>query len=202
MFGQHYLDYRQDALDNWRAASATRERATGIPLNLPPSVVRELVSPPAFADYLRHEAARGRPVGRWKLQGWAAWLSWAIDGLLTFCAAVAMVVPATRQPYCNACQTWYRTIRGGRVPLGTAQWMAAAAGVEMIDAGKWLRYRMSCCRGGCGPTNLEMSWDSPAHRGCWSAEAWLDAPQRRRVMAALDEAGEPVEPSTTDDLPA
>ena len=88
------------------------------------------------------------------------------------------------------------------MPLATAQLMAAAAGVEMVDAAKWLRYRMSCCRGGCGPTNLEMSWDSPARRGRWSAEAWLDAPRRLRVMQALDEAGEPPEPATTDDLPA
>jgi hypothetical protein len=173
-----------------------------MPPNLSPTVVREFVSPPAdFGDYLRQEAARGRPVMKWTLQGWAAWLSWAIDGLLTLTAAVAMVLPATRLPYCRACRSWYRTIRGGRVPRATAQLMAAAAGIEVIDAGKWLRCRLSCCRGGCGPTNIELFWDSPA-RGRWSAEAWLDAPRRLRVMQALDEAGEAAEPPPTDDLPA
>ena len=38
--------------------------------------------------------------------------------------------------------------------------------------------------------------------GRWSAEAWLDAPRRLRVMQALDEAGEAAEPPPTDDLPA
>lgn len=197
VFGQHYLDYR-------RAASVARDRISAMPRTLSPTVVHDLVLPPAsFADYLRQEAARGRPITRQaRLHGWAAWLSWVIDGLLTLAAALAMVVPAARLPYCSACGTWYRTIRGGRVSQTTAQSMAAAAGIEMIEPGKWLRYRLSCCRGGCGPTSLVLSWDSPARGGLWSAEAWLDAAQRLRMMQALDEVGETAEPPPTDDLPA
>ena len=134
-----------------------------MPLTLSPTVVREFVSPPAdLADYLRQEAARGRPVMRqWKLRGGAAWLSWAIDGLLTLFAAVAMVVPATRLPYCNACRSWYRTIRGGRVPQATAQWMAAAAGIEMIDAGKWLDHPTVLLPRRLRPDPPGDVWDSP-----------------------------------------
>ena len=103
VLGQHYLDYRR----------AVSDRMGAMPPNVSPFVARELASPPGFADYMRQEAARGRPVMKWTLQGWAAWLSWAIDGVLTLAAAVAMVAPATRLPYCRACRSWYRTIRGG-----------------------------------------------------------------------------------------
>ena len=89
VLGQHYSDYQR-----WAAAVADGRTAT-LSSKLSPRMIREFVSPPpGFADYLRRDAARGRTVARWKLQGWAAWLSWAMDGLLTLCAAVAMVVPA------------------------------------------------------------------------------------------------------------
>ena len=138
---------------------------------MPPNLSRQPWSasssrPPAdFGDYFSaQEAARGRPVMKWTLQGWAAWLSWAIDGVLTLAAAVAMVLPATRLPYCRVSKLVSHDPRR-RVPRATAQLMAAAAGIEVIDAGKWLRCRLSCCRGGCGPTNIELFWDSPARAG-------------------------------------
>ena len=55
----------------------------------PASLVRELVAPPAgFADYLRRQALAGRPLGHgYVLTGWAAWLSWFIDGLLVLAGA-------------------------------------------------------------------------------------------------------------------
>ena len=125
-------------------------------------MARVLVAPPeSFADYLRRQADRGRPLtATWSLTGWQAWLSWAVDGLLVAAAALAMVIPATRLPYCNGCGTWYRTIRAGRTPQAAAERLADVAAATLDAPAKWVRYRLSCCQGGCGPTRLELFWET------------------------------------------
>ena len=58
------------------------------------------------------QAKVGRPIGFGRvLKGWAAWASWGVDGLLVLVAALAIVIPAIRQPFCNTCRSWYSTIR-------------------------------------------------------------------------------------------
>ena len=122
--------------------------------------------------------------------GWAAWLSWAIDGLLVAAAALAMVVPATRLPYCNGCGTWYRTIRAGRTPQAVAQRLAPVAAAPLDIPAKGVRYRLSCCQGGCGPTRLELFWETVGRSDPASLDVWLDAWQRNAATQALDEGGE------------
>ena len=92
-------------------------------------------------------------------RGWAAWLSWAIDAALVVAAAVVVTLPALRVPYCNRCGSWFRTIRSGRIDAPAAQQLAAAVGVEEIEYARSHRYRLSTCLGGCGPTQLELSWE-------------------------------------------
>ncbi len=186
--GQHYLgylDYRQ------------HELARNLPLIemkqplLPPEIARRLAAPEGFGEYLRGQAERGRPVSsKWLLRGWAAWLSWGVDGLLVVAAALAMVIPASRLPYCNACRSWHRTMRAGRTAPAVATRLARLAdpAAAAIDAaGKGVRYRLSCCQGGCGPTRLELFWESADRTGLMSLEAWLDASRRNAAMQMLDE---------------
>jgi hypothetical protein len=182
VLGQHYLGYR-------RMEAVSRQQIEAMQPIGPPSLVRELVAPPAgFADYLRRQAATGRPLGYGcVLTGWAAWLSWAIDGLLVLAAALAMVVPATRQPYCNACRSWYRTVRAGRVCLAVAARLAEAGSARIEAPVKRVRYRLSCCQGGCGPTRLELFWEGPDSRGHSSIDAWLDVEHRNQAAQALDQ---------------
>jgi hypothetical protein len=181
VLGQHYLSYRQQEALRQRQIEAMQQ--TG-----PPGVVRELAPPPlGFAEYMRRQAARGRPVAGYVLAGWAAWLSWAVDGLLVLAAALAMVIPAARLPYCKACRSWYRTVRAGRVPLALAQRLAEVASATIDDPVSWVRYRLACCQGGCGPTRLELFWESPERGGRRAIDAWLDVEHRQRAMAALDE---------------
>jgi hypothetical protein len=145
--------------------------------------------PPAdFADYLTHEAAEGWPlVAGYVARGWAAWLCWTVDGLLTLAVTLAMVVFAARQPYCNRCASWYRTLRSGRAQPPTARQLAEVAEVTITESLRWARYRLSNCRSGCGSTRLELSWEDPDGRTLL-AVAWPDPAGRDRAMRALDEA--------------
>jgi hypothetical protein len=182
--GQHYLDYRREAVQSLRSIEAKQPAIS-------PDVARLLAAPPeSFGDYLRRQADRGRPLSvRWTLRGWAAWLSWGVDGLLVIAAALAMVIPATRLPYCNACRSWYRTIRAGRTPPAAAAQLARLADpAAAIDApARGVRYRLSSCQGGCGPTRLELFWETADRRSLMSLESWLDTSQRNAAMQTLDE---------------
>ncbi len=181
--GPHYLDYRH------ALARSQHQMEAAIGKGAPPAVARVLVAPPeSFADYLRRQADLGRPLtASWSLFGWKAWLSWAVDGLLVAAAAFAIVIPATRLPYCNSCGTWYRTIRAGRTPQAAAQRLAEVAAATLDAPAKGVRYRLSCCQGGCGPTRLELFWETTDRGDPASLEAWLDVPQRNLATQALDQ---------------
>jgi hypothetical protein len=149
------------------------------------ALARELA--PSFGAYLRGEADRGRPlVGEYVAKGWAAWLSWAVDAMLTVAAAVAVTIPALCVPYCNRCRTWYRTIRNGKIDVPTARRVAEACEVEEIAGLHSPRYRLSCCHAGCGPTYCELSWEEP-NGAVDLVRVWLDADKRNQIMAILDE---------------
>ena len=143
--------------------------------------------PPAFGEYLRAQADRGRPLfGPYVAKGWAAWLTWAVDAMLTLAAAVAVTIPAFRVPYCNRCRSWYRTVRNGKIDVPTARRLAETCGVDEIAGLHSPRYRLSCCQGGCGPTRCELSWEEP-DGAVDLVRVWLDAEQRNQVAAILDE---------------
>ncbi len=152
------------------------------------ALARELA--PSFGEYLRGQADRGRPLlGDYVAKGWAAWLSWAVDALLTAAAAVAVTIPAFRVPYCNRCGTWYRTVRNGKIDAPTARRLADTCGVEEIAGLRSPRYRLSCCHSGCGPTYCELSWEE-SNGAVDLVRLWLDAEKRGQVTAILDELGE------------
>jgi hypothetical protein len=156
-----------------------------IPLS---ALARELA--PGFGQYLRAEADRGRPlVGEYVAKGSAAWLSWAVDAMLTVAAAVAVTIPAFCVPYCNRCRTWYRTIRNGKIDVPTARRVAEACDVDEIAGLRSPRYRLSCCHAGCGPTYCELSWEEP-NGAVDLVRVWLDADQRNQITAILDELTE------------
>lgn len=142
---------------------------------------------PSFAEFMRGQAARGRPLPLgYVAEGWAAWTTWAVEGLLVLAAAQAMVIPAMRQPYCNRCRSWYRVIRSGRIDVSTARRLAELAEVAAAERPLAARYRLLSCNGGCGLTCFDLSWDeSPG--GTSSGRAWLDTDCRNRVSQVLDE---------------
>jgi len=145
---------------------------------------------PSFGEYLRAQADRGRPLlGQYVAKGWAAWLTWAIDAMLTLAAAVAVTIPAFRVPYCNRCRTWYRTVRNGKIDALTARRLAETCGVDEIAGLRSPRYRLSCCHAGCGPTYCELSWEEP-NGAVDLVRVWLDAEKRNQIAAILDELSE------------
>ena len=151
----------------------------------PQEIQKELT--PSFDRYMLAQARRGRPLfGGYVATGWAAWLTWAIDVLLTVAAAVAVTLPAIRIPYCNRCRTWYRTIRNGKIDVQTAQLLAEICHIDELHNFRSPRYRLSCCQGGCGPTRCELSWEEESSGTVDLVRVWLDGEQRNRVAAVLD----------------
>ena len=191
--GQHYLGYREAAREQGRPDAELLEKARQAFPEWFQGRRAEL--PDDFLEYMRQQAARGRPLAvnyptgapllRWTAVGVWAWVSWAVDGLLLLAAAIAVMIPAVGQPYCNRCRSWYRTIRSGRISPGVAARLAEVAGAELGASAKSARYRLSNCTGGCSATRLELSWEEPGGRTFLST-TWLDAEGRDRAARALD----------------
>jgi hypothetical protein len=177
--GQHYFEYcaQYSPFHPMLGGKSAAEQ------NLSP-LVEELK--PSFVEFLEAQARRGRPLlGEYRAQGWAAWLSWAIDAMLVVAGAVVVTIPSLRVSYCNRCGTWYRTIRCGKIDLPTAKRLAALIDAEEIEHLHSPRYRLSCCHGGCGPTRCELSWEDPGG-GIDLVRVWLAPDQRNQVASVLD----------------
>ncbi len=122
-------------------------------------------------------------------------------------AAVTVTIPAVRAPYCNRCGSWFRTVRNGKIDLPTSRRLAELLGVEQPGRValasrqcpaetparrqchppvRSSRYRLSACRGDCGPTRCELSWERSGG-GVDLARVWLDGKQRSEVVSILDE---------------
>lgn len=189
--GQHYLRYWDECERVQRQVDAFRE----VQLKYPKLVEGYQPKPPAhFAAYMQAQAKKGRDleIGGYVARGGVAWLTWVIDGLLLLAAALAMVIPAMRLPFCNRCRSWYRVTQSGRADGQTARRLAGLAEVPPEDRPDSARYRLLSCNGGCGPTSFELSWQKP--RGpSFSAQAWLDAARRDRITRVLDEARQKTE---------
>ena len=183
--GQHYVRYRAERARVERQVEEFRRAH----LAYPQLTEGYEPSPPAdFVGYLQAQAQTGRDMKMrgYVARGWAAWLTWAIDGLLALAATLAMVVPAMRLPFCNRCRSWYRVTRSGRVAAQTTGRLAELAGVRLEDLPSSARYRLLNCHGGCGPTEFVLSWQPPRD-AAFSVRAWLDPQQRDRVVQVLDE---------------
>lgn len=184
--GQHYIRYRAERervgpqADNLRRAQLAFPKLTQGYEPKPPA---------SLADYLQAQARIGRDmnISGYVARGWVAWLSWAVDGLLVLAAALAMVVPAVRMPFCSRCRTWYRVIRSGRIDARTAGRLAELAEVRPGGQPTSARYRLLNCHAACGPTGFQLSWQESGG-STFSVQAWLDAECRDRVMKVLDEA--------------
>lgn len=187
-FGQHYVSYRvarreaaEDARTYQRAAWLFHDKVLG-DMPLPPD---------DFLEYLRWDAARGSKVFGIEVRGAVVWLIWAMHGLLVLVAALAVVVPSLKKPYCDRCRSWFATTRRGPVALETARRLAGEIGAELPDEMASARYRLSACSGGCGPTRLELRLETPD--GEWSSkQVWLDHERRNHVVRALDEGQSPL----------
>jgi len=180
--GQHYISYCT-ARDVAQEESETFRLAR----QLQPELLEGAAPMPAegFLQFMRWQAARGRPVGGYIAQGPVAWLTWGLDGLLVLAAAGAVAVPASRQPYCSRCRSWFRATRSGRIDPQAARRLASAAGLPIPDEPAQARYRLVACHGGCGPTGFELCWEH--RRGKTpSARIWLDVERRNQIVETLD----------------
>jgi hypothetical protein len=171
--GQHYLLFRADlARQEQRLADAKAifgdELTTGLP---------------GFLEHLGHKADEGR---RFFGTGPTVWLSWALDAVLLLVASVVVTATAARQPYCERCRSWYRTIRAGRLRSASARQLALLAAIEVPEDLRSLRFRLLSCTGGCSPTGFELFWEQ-RRGGAVSRLVWLDADSRDRVVRALDQ---------------
>ena len=95
--GQHYFSFRA-------ILRATREKAPSLEkarLLFPENSLQSPLPPRSFGPFLRLQAGRGRTIGRFVARGGLAWASWALDGLLSAAAALAVVGLWIRRPYRN-----------------------------------------------------------------------------------------------------
>ncbi len=185
--GQHYIRYRMDVVQTRNDAELfrkARQQFADLAQGQMP------VPPDTFWEYMRWQAVRGRPlhVAHFVARDGMAWLTWAVDGLFVLAAAVAVVLPAVRQPYCNHCRSWFRTTRSGRLGDEVGRCMAALVGGTLPDRLAWVRYRILDCNGGCPPAELMLFCEDS--QGNYSSNRfWLTAAGRSRMTEVLDQAG-------------
>ncbi len=181
--GQHFFAFRNHGVGPAAGLERARLRAA-----FPEMVDRLAVPAEDWLGFMQEAAARGRamPGGGIARDGWA-WATWAVDGVILIVAAMAMVATAVRLPFCGRCGTWWRTIRGGRWAAPEAGRLVAAVGAEYPpEAVAAVRYRLTSCRGGCGPFGLKLLWRDSAGLD-YSCDLWLSAAGRDRVMQLADE---------------
>ncbi len=194
--GQHYFQYLETYAEESRPLEAFRLAAE----KYPDEVIGQPPRPPgSLAEFMTRQAERGRKMGLfdytgsvYTARGAMAWVSWTVDGLLVLAAGMAMVIPATRQPYCSRCRSWYRVTRGARIDVAVARRIAQVAEVAESEEPRSARCRMLNCHGGCGPTALELVWQESGG-GTVLVRAWLTPELRRRIVEVLDDAVESVE---------
>ncbi len=181
--GEHYFSYRTHREAAEEQAKTFRKAET-----LLPGLVRGSVPRPAenLGQFLRWQALRGRPIaGGYVARGGWAWASWALDALITLAAALAIVWPAARQPYCDRCRSWYRTTRRGRISVPLARQVAKLAAMKAIDHATGAQYRVVRCDGGCGPVGFELSWKMAGGRST-VARTWVSLGERDQIATWLD----------------
>lgn len=140
-------------------------------------------TPESFVDYLRLRARRGRVLGSVTVRDAWLWLWWGLDVLLIVLPALGFVVAALNQPFCRHCHSWYRTVQRGNLTAPNAAALGGLEGVPSQYPGD-LKYDISRCQGGCGPTRLRLSWDNDAE----SRDLWLNADQWQGAAKVINES--------------
>ena len=140
--------------------------------------------PPAPTHFPSSCAARRIAAHRFWACRWArgVWLLWGLDAAITIGVATLAVALALRRPFCDACGSWYRATRAGRIDAALAAELAAALQLPN-EPGARASYRLWTCRSGCGPMGCELSWSGS---GVESRTVWLSDEARRQVVAILD----------------
>jgi hypothetical protein len=188
--GQHWLAHRAERLAFQGAVKEMPHLRMVDPEGEPPE---------GILDYLAWKSGRGRKMshvpmlGDWTMSGAWTCASWALDGLLLLGAATLLVASAARLPYCRRCGSWFRTMRRGPLPDATGRALAALIDAEMPPDARSVKFRMSSCLGGCGPTGLTLVW-MQRRDDFTSGIVWLDAAGRDRASAAIDSAPIPEAP--------
>ena len=181
--GQHYVCYHGDSERLEEQAESFRQTQREFP-----GLVQGSAREPArgLVDYLQRQADEGRPLlGRYVARGAVAWTSWIADGLLVAAAALLVVLPAARQPYCDRCRSWFRTTRRGRIDAESARRLDGFLQIEFPDEVELIDYRIVSCSAGCDPTGFEASWVGESGQSA-SAGVWLNADHRIQLAQTLD----------------
>jgi hypothetical protein len=179
--GQHYFSHRKARQD----FEASSQRAPQLQVFFP-----EKSPPERFFDFMAQRSAEGRDVLGFHTQGVWAWLSWAFDAMLVLLPAALLVGSAARLPFCRTCGRWFRTTRGGKIPVPAGRELAALIDATIPADARAVKFRLSSCLGGCGPTGLAVFWEQ-TDADYTSGTVWLDAEGRDRVAALLDAAQAP-----------
>ena len=182
--GQHYFVYLAQQRDRQQTAVPENAKEALLKLN-----ARLPAAPPeTFCEFMRQQANEGRSVFHlFEARGGGAWALWAVEGLLTLAAALGVVIPAMRLPFCPRCRSWYRATRSARFPAAVIRRIAQVLDVETSDRIRSGRCRLLTCASGCGPTGCEISWED-LEGNTFFAQVWLDTAARNAVVQAFDEA--------------
>lgn len=182
--GQHYISYRSACREARHDARMYRLAKSAFEQQ----VLGEMPVPPgSLVEFLRWRADRGFDFLGYSAQGVVAWTIWALDGLLVLAAALLLVAPASRRPYCDRCRSWFGTTRRGSIDPATARRLAAIIRAELPGELAGAGYRLVTCSGACGPTGFELRWLKPGGESS-SSYVWLDVERRNQVVQALDKS--------------
>ncbi len=186
---EHWGYYRQAQRDyerrvaDWQAkiqglAALSSQFAQAIQQHLPPP-------PGSFTEYLQVQLDRGRRIGPWLLKGHWVWLSWLADAGFVLLAAAGLLWPTLGWPYCSVCESWYRSVRQGRLPpTDFAPWaelLALPVARPQPAPPFRVQFRLLQCQGQCTPGRLELVWEDAAGLHTWQTQ--LDDAQREKLEA-------------------
>jgi hypothetical protein len=135
------------------------------------------MSPRPFLDYMR--ADRGQFVV----------VLWTLDAVMIVFAACGLVACAlTASPFCDECQSWYRTTRGGALRDDQALRIAGLCDLALPAEARGVQYELRACLGGCGPARLTLAWtDAKGRRE--KRHCRLARESRRAIEDQLDQDG-------------
>ncbi|MCS7303782.1 MAG: hypothetical protein NZ602_01565 [Thermoguttaceae bacterium] len=194
---EHWGAYRQAKREYERTLADWQAKTQGLVAlshQFAQALQQQLPRPPSsFAEYLASQLERGRPIGPWLLKGNWVWISWVLEAALVLLAAGGVVWPTLRWPYCSSCESWYRTIRQGRLlPADLAQWAELfQIPVFHPESARRFRaqFRLLQCLGQCSAGRLQLVWENP-HGQLQRWEVKLDTLQREKLNTIWEEASD------------
>jgi hypothetical protein len=182
--GQHYFGYLAVKQHDREHIAAIEKAKVTLP-----ELANKLPAPPEnFCEFMRQQAGRGRSVfNLLEARDGGAWALWAVEGLLTITAALGVVIPAMRLPFCPRCRSWYRATRSARFSADVIKRIGKVLDVETAERIRSGRCRLLGCSSGCGPTGCELSWED-VDGNTFFAQIWVDPARRNAVAHVFDEA--------------